>query len=132
MPNLPDYCPGPEFVTQFFEAFRHCHAATLGFEFPVYGNQEGNTCFCPCSKYMKNWQKLYCIEKGMNELYTCKQDNPFDPKGSGQHLKSNCSCPLHAGIQKFVDVYYGHFNAEGRSHCTHISDQNKVEESAAV
>eukprot|EP00957_Ditylum_brightwellii_P050859 3856997-Ditylum_brightwellii.AAC.1 len=56
VPYLADMYPGPMFVEKTFDAFKCCHASTLGFEFPVLGHIGEKSCYCPCGKHMKNWR----------------------------------------------------------------------------
>ena len=116
IPFLADSYPGPTFTEKFFEAFKYCHASTLGFEYPVIGHPGESSCFCPCSKFMKSWRDLFDIEKYMDDNFRCNQNKYFDPEAFLQHLTEKQSCPLHAGILKFVQIYYADFNGKKRCH----------------
>eukprot|EP00957_Ditylum_brightwellii_P027283 2062976-Ditylum_brightwellii.AAC.1 len=68
----------------------------------------------------------------MDNDYHCFQKHSFDPEGFLQYVKGNMSCHLHAGILKFVEVYYGDFNGTKCPHYALMTDQATNEFDKAV
>jgi hypothetical protein len=129
--------PRGDELWQFFDGLKHCHTATLRFEWNNL--EQGRTgiartgekaCACVCSQAMKYWQSKLHVAYLTTQGPLSNNISCMSPTALMNHIELyvDSKCLFHFGFKHFSLEMYKDYNGVGKKHYATVNQRTCKEE----